>query len=164
MGTAAITPLASKPTSAAFDRREVGDVADRLGAGLLGVEVAADQVGGLLRLHVRPGQRVPLAAGGAADVALAHDAADALAVHPPSPTPQFGVDARDAVDAAGGEVQHGDLVSEGVVGGQALLAGGFTPATHLATAHDTTTTSLDRSPARTPMERSPPSPTTSRTN
>jgi hypothetical protein len=96
---------------------QVGDVADQLDPGPLGVKVAADQVRGRLRLLVGPGQRAALAPGDASDVALAHHAGDALAVHPPPQTPQFGVDARDAVGAAGGDVQHRDLVRERVVGG-----------------------------------------------
>jgi hypothetical protein len=61
---------------------QVGDVADQLGPGPLGMEVAADQVRGRLRLHIRPSQRTPPAPGDAADVALTHQAGDALAVHP----------------------------------------------------------------------------------
>lgn len=91
---------------------QAGDVADQLDAGTLGMKVAADQVRGRLRLRVRPGQRAPLAAGDAADVALAHQAGDALAVHLSPQAPQFGMDARDAVGVAGGDVQHGDLVRE----------------------------------------------------
>ena len=69
------------------------------------------------RLLVRSGQRAALAPGDAADIALAHHAGDALAVHPPSQTSQFGVDARDTVGVTGGDVQDGDLVRECVVGG-----------------------------------------------
>lgn len=104
---------------------QAGDVADQLDPGPLGVEVAADQVRGRLRLLVGPGQRAALAPGDASDVALAHHAGDALAVHPPPWTPQFGVDARDTVGAAGGDVQHRDLVRERVVGGLPDMAGGL---------------------------------------
>ena len=104
----------------ALGGRQVSDVANQLDAGTLGVEVAADEVRGRLRLLVRPGQRAVLAPGDAADVAFAHDAGDALAVHPLPQAPQFGVDARDAIGLPGGDVQHGDLVRERVVGRLAL--------------------------------------------
>jgi hypothetical protein len=56
------------------------------------------------------------------DVALAHQAGDAPAVHLSPPAPQFGMHSRDTVGVAGGDVQHGDLVRECVVG---RLAGGL---------------------------------------
>lgn len=40
-----------------------------------------------------------------------------LAVHTPAQVPQFGVDARDAVGFAGSDVDDGDLVGQGLVGG-----------------------------------------------
>jgi hypothetical protein len=80
------------------------------GPGPLGVGVAADQVRGRLRLRVRPGQPTLLVPGDAADVALAHHAGDALAVHSPARAAQFGVDARDTVGVAVGDLQQGDRV------------------------------------------------------
>jgi hypothetical protein len=52
----------------ALGRRQVGDVADQLDPGTLGVKIAADQVRGRLRLRIRPGQRAVLAPGDAPDV------------------------------------------------------------------------------------------------
>ncbi|MCZ0999629.1 hypothetical protein O1M63_18415 [Streptomyces mirabilis] len=47
-----------------------------------------------------PGQRPPPAAMGSLNTVLAHQAGDPLAVHAPPQTPQFGMDARDAVGLA----------------------------------------------------------------
>lgn len=68
---------------------------------------------------------MPLAPSDAADVALAHHAGDALAVHPSAQAAQFGVDARDAVGVPGSEVHNGDLMRECVVGSLAGTAGGL---------------------------------------
>lgn len=54
---------------------------------------------------------------GALDAPLAHDSGDPLAVHALSQTPQFGMDARDAVGLVGGDVDDGDLVGQRLVGG-----------------------------------------------
>ena len=55
---------------------------------------------------------------GEAEAALAgrekRDVADRLAAHALSRTPQFGMDARDAVGLAGGDVDDGDLVGKGL--------------------------------------------------
>lgn len=80
--------------------RQRGDVPDQFRAGHLGVEVAADQVRGRPRLLVRPRQRTALAAADALDAVLAHQAGDPLTVDAPSQTPQFGMDARDAIGLA----------------------------------------------------------------
>lgn len=95
--------------------------------GAVGREVAADQVRGGHRLLRRAGQRPALAPGDPGDVALTHDALHSLAVDPPVQPAQLGMDSRHPVGAPGGDVQDGDLVGQGVVGGPAggagLLAG-----------------------------------------
>ncbi|SEE72128.1 hypothetical protein SAMN05216532_8527 [Streptomyces sp. 2231.1] len=46
-----------------------------------------------------------------------------IEVHPSAQAAQFGVDTQDTVSLTGGEVQHGDLVREPVVGGLPSAAG-----------------------------------------